>query len=179
MQSSSNPVLPCTVLPEVRTLVPLEDVSLASLRICYLDPFKSLQERRGYLSSGYYFHCDCQRCRQEEAGREEGEEQTLARELGEAFMQRQLKPREEEKAVREVVRVLGEGDMLSLRATKLLFNHFLERGEVGRAVEWGEQCWACYSHHTALNPSAYVQTLLKLAQALSSLGTDYVQVLQV
>ena len=166
---------------KVHTLCPLDDISLNKLRICYLDPFKPLAERRSFLSKNYFFQCDCLRCQREEkelmGGKDDdGEEEAKVRARGEAFMRGQLEPEEVEWAVREVVRVLGEKDMLSLRATKLLFNLNLDNSLVKDAVAWGLLCWSCYRHHIALNPSAYVQTLVKLAFALSLIGSDYVEV---
>ena len=163
---------------QVHTLCPLDDLSLSKLRICYLDPFKPLEERRSFLRQNYFFHCDCLRCEREEKdmGRKDGEEEAKVRARGEAFMSGQLEPEEVEWAVREVVRVLGEKDMLSLRATKLLFNLNLDNSLIKDAVAWGLLCWSCYRHHIALNPSAYVQTLVKLAHALSLIGSDYVEV---
>ena len=166
---------------KVHTLCPLDDISLNKLRICYLDPFKPLAERRSFLSKNYFFQCDCARCQREEkelmGGKDDdGEEEAKVRARGEAFMRGQLEPEEVEWAVREVVRVLGEKDMLSLRATKLLFNLNLDNSLVKDAVAWGLLCWSCYRHHIALNPSAYVQTLVKLAFALSLIGSDYVEV---
>ena len=103
---------------QVHTLCPLDDISLKKLRICYLDPFKPLDERRSFLGQNYFFQCDCLRCEKEEKelGKgEENEEKAKVRARGEAFMHGQLDPEEVEWAVREVVRVLGEKDMLSLR----------------------------------------------------------------
>ena len=164
---------------QVHTLCPLDDISLKKLRICYLDPFKPLDERRSFLGQNYFFQCDCLRCEKEEKelGKdEENEEKAKVRARGEAFMHGQLDPEEVEWAVREVVRVIGEKDMLSLRSTKLLFNLNLDNGLVKDAVAWGLLCWSCYRHHIHLNPSAYVQTLVKLAHALSLIGSDYVEV---
>ena len=152
-------------------------MSLDKLRICYLDPFKPLLERRQFLRDNYFFVCECERCLEEEVEVEgEEEEVRLAREQGEAFLAGQLEEQVMTQVVREVTTVLGEYSMLSLRASKLLFNMFLERAEVAAAVEWGMLCWASYRHHVALNPPAYVQTLLKLANALRLQGGDYVSV---
>ena len=163
-------------LSQVHTLCPLDDISLSKLRICYLDPFKPLEDRRRFLKLNYFFHCDCLRCEREAMGKKEGEEEAEVRSRGEAVMTGQLEPEEVDWAVREVVRVLGEKDMLSLRATKLLFNLNLDNSLVKDAVAWGLLCWSCYRHHISLNPSAYVQTLVKLAHALSLIGSDYVEV---
>ena len=53
---------------QVHTLCPLDDISLSKLRICYLDPFKPLEERRRFLKQNYFFHCDCPRCEREDMG---------------------------------------------------------------------------------------------------------------
>ena len=155
---------------QVRTLVPLPSLCLSNLRICYLDPFKPLQERRGFLQENYYFHCDCSRCLQEEQEQEQELEQEegvrRARQQGEAFLHSNLDIKEAEQVVRGVVEVLGEEDLLSLRATKLLFNVHLEQGRVDEAVVWGRLCCASYRYHVHRNPAAFAQTLLKLANAL-------------
>ena len=162
---------------EIRTTQEMRDISLAQLRISYLDNLIWTRSRQASLQGQYYFRCACQHC---EGGEQynmvykhnysEGED--LSVRIRDYISESSNSIQSGKDIMEEMKERICIESIIFLQVSKLLFTQCVE-GDDNDTLEYGEICRAAFRHHTHLSPMGNIITLVRLARARFIFGLGF------